>query len=93
VTLVDNVEATSDEVKRELSFLVKAKTFKTPSKRTRYLNNKDSLLGNWEVVKHNRALPVDKEDLYKQVDWDWVASRTRHHRSRGSSGDQRCSDG
>ena len=64
VTLVDNVEATSDEVMREISFLVKAETSKTPSKRKRYLDNEDATLGDcWEIVKHNRALPADKEDL------------------------------
>ena len=67
VTLVDNVEATADEVKTEIDFLIKAETFKTPSKRKRYLDNKESMLGDWEVVTHNRILPDNKEELDKMI--------------------------
>ena len=67
VKLVDNADATSDEVKREINFLVQAEEFKTLSKRKRYLDNEDTTLDDWEVMEHNRALPADKEELDKMI--------------------------
>ena len=67
VTLVDNAEATADDVKKEINYLIKAEAFKTPSKRKRYLDNEESLLSDWEVVTHNRILPNNKEELDKMI--------------------------
>ena len=67
VGLVGDGKASSADVKCELGFLVKAESFKTPSKRQRDDDPDEPSFGDWEVIKHVRSLPTDPNELEKLV--------------------------
>ena len=68
VEIADDVTASLEEIKAESSFLMKAKEFRTPSKRSRETTSLSSelhnLMGDGQVglsfVTHTRMLPVDE---------------------------------
>lgn len=68
VEITNNAFASLDEVKEETSFLIKARDFRTPSKRLRDATSVSADLHNLmdasdnKFVKHTRILPVVRED-------------------------------